>query len=181
MCCKRLLVGVAVLVCGLWTLSPAVDIGAGAGYGSYTLSAYGFSMSTGGVSASVNADFPGGSRVASTSASISYWSGSFFGMTMTDITIAEALKVSLSTQEAQVRPYFGMQVAYHFLSAEGSSGKDLGIGAFAGVAMKVAPSVRIPIQAGYDYIIESGASAGAITFRGGVLFDLSPKNEYGYY
>jgi hypothetical protein len=188
MCDRRLLTAVVILVCGFWTLSSAVDLGASVGYDSYTISAsvmgMGISVSGGGVCAAVNADFPIGTSPVLTSTSLGYGSGKFgsgeFGATLNDITVAEAIKVCLLAESAQVRPLFGAQLAYHFLGGDGSYSSEqyFGIGGFGGVAFRAGPKLSIPVQVSYDRIFVSQSDSevsvglGVIAGRVGVLFTL---------
>jgi len=186
MCDRRLLTAVVILVSGFLTVSPAVDLGASVGYDSYTISAsvmgMGISVSGGGLCAAVNADFPIGSAPVLASTSLGFGSGKFgsgeFGATLNDIAVAEAIKVYLLAESAQVRPLFGAQLAYHFLGGDGSysSEKYFGIGGFGGVAFRAGPKLSIPVQVSYDriFVSESGVSVGlgVIAGRAGVLFKL---------
>jgi hypothetical protein len=114
-----------------------------------------------------------------TSTSLGFGSGKFApGATLDDIAVAEAIKVRLLADSAQVRPFFGAQIAYHFLGGEGSYSSEqyFGIGGFGGVAFKAGPKLSIPVQVSYDriFVSESGISVGlgVIAGRVGVLFTL---------
>jgi outer membrane protein W len=163
-------------------MSYAIDLGLGVGYGSYSVSSGGVTVSKGGISAGLHADIPVGP--VAVSPAIGYWSAKEevlgISVTTTDIAPAVGVKLRLGTEESSLMPYFGVQLAYHMMSASTSvmgvgvsvSNSNIGAGALAGVAFKVAPKVRIPVQVGYDLIFEDEVTPGLLTIRAGAMLSL---------
>ncbi len=172
---KAKLVVAAILACGLWTTSFAVGIGGALGVGRIFRGDDGFT----GFSACLDADIEVGPYL-SISPTLGFWTHSekVLGstMTVTDIIPAVGFKLRLGFEQGVVEPFVGIQPEYHLLSGSyfgfEKSDNFFGASALAGVAFKVTPAIRVPVQFSYGLIFGNDENTSDLHFRVGVLCNL---------
>jgi len=105
--------------------------------------------------------------------SVAFWTVKEEDVSISDITPGAGLKVYLLPENAAVRPYAGARGGLHILMGYSKSYKHFGLNGVAGAGIKVAPSVRVPVEASYGVIFgEEGRTLNVLSFRAGIAVRL---------
>lgn len=161
-----ILVGLLLLCVMLSTPSAAAKIGAMGGFGPYWVEGDNFV----GLAVTGYVDILG--LGLDLSPTVGFWTGTVFGVRLTDVTPALAFKYNFATPGAQFAPYVGFAPALHFWFASGQSETYLGIYALGGVAINISRRTQMPIQIDFGFIFAEGRTVNTFIAKIGLATEM---------
>lgn len=161
-----ILSGLLLFCVMLLTPSAAAKIGAMGGFGPYWVEGDNIT----GLAATVYVDVLG--REFDISPTIGLWTGTEFGVRLTDVTPALAFKYNFGRPGAKFVPYVGFAPAVHFWFASGQSETYLGVFALGGVAINISRRTQIPIQIDFGFIFAEGTTVNTFVAKIGMATEM---------